>query len=104
MFAVVEIAGKQYKVSPSEQIEVDLLQEEDGKKLVFDKVMMIAESETVAKIGQPYVKGASVEAKVIEMVKGEKVRVFKFIAKKRHSKAQGHRQKYTRLEITAING
>lgn len=102
MFAVVEIAGKQYKVTPNEQIEVDLLDQKEGDNVKFDKVLMVAESEDKAVLGHPYVKGASVEAKVVEHFKGEKVIVFKFIAKKRHSKTQGHRQNYTRLEITGI--
>jgi large subunit ribosomal protein L21 len=102
MFAVVEIAGKQYRVTPNEKIEVDLLEADPGKNLKFNKVLMYAESAEKAKIGQPYLSGAIVEAKVIEHTKGEKIRVFKFIAKKRHSKTQGHRQKYTMLEITSI--
>lgn len=104
MFAVLEIGGKQYKVSPQEKIEVDLMEEEPGKTVIFPHVLMYADSDTSAKIGTPYVDGASVEAKVIEHFKGEKIRVFKFIAKKRHQKTQGHRQNYTRLEIVGIKG
>lgn len=104
MFAVVEIGGRQYKVAPKETIEVELLHEEPGKTVKFNKVLLVAESEAKAKIGQPYVEGASVSAKVVEHFKGEKIRVFKFIPKKRHSKAQGHRQNYTKLEITDIKG
>lgn len=103
MFAVVEISGRQYRVAPKETIEVDLLDEEAGKSVKFNKVLMYAESEENAKIGQPYLSGASVEAKIVEHFKGEKIRVFKFIPKKRHSKTQGHRQRYTRLEISSIN-
>jgi large subunit ribosomal protein L21 len=102
MFAVVEIAGKQYKVSPREQLEVDLLEVEPGANLTFERVFMVAETDDKAIIGKPYVDGAVVEAKVLAHTKGEKIRVFKFIAKKRHSKAQGHRQQYTKIEITAI--
>ena len=102
MFAVVEIAGRQYRVTPDEKIEVDLLDSEPGKSLKFNRVLISAESEKSAKIGQPYLPGAEVTAKVIEHFKGPKIRVFKFTPKKRHSKSQGHRQNYTRLEITAI--
>lgn len=102
MFAVVEIGGRQYKVTPSEKIEVELLENEPGKTIEFNNVVLYAETDDKAKIGQPYVAGVSVEAKVLEHFRGEKIRVFKFIPKKRHSKAQGHRQNYTRLEITAI--
>jgi len=102
MFAVVEIGGRQYRVSPEEKIEVELLDADPGKSLKFNKVLLYAESDKTAKIGQPYIAGAEVSAKVVEHFKGEKIRVFKFIAKKRHSKTQGHRQNYTRLEITGI--
>jgi large subunit ribosomal protein L21 len=102
MFAVVEIGGRQYKVAANEKLEVELLEADPGKDLKFNRVLMVAESDSKAKIGQPYLPGAEVSAKVIEHFKGPKIRVFKFIAKKRHSKAQGHRQNYTRLEITGI--
>ncbi len=104
MFAVVEIAGRQYKVSPKEQVEVDLLEAEPGKSLKFDKVLLVAESDSSAKIGKPYLAGAEVDAKVVEHFKGEKIRVFKFRPKKRYAKTRGHRQHYTRLEITGIKG
>jgi large subunit ribosomal protein L21 len=103
MFAVVEIGGRQYKVSPNEKIEVEKLDAEAGKKLQFDRILLISEENgSNTRIGQPYVDGASVEAKVIEQFKGEKVIVHKFRAKKRYAKTQGHRQNYTRLEITEI--
>ena len=104
MFAVVEIGGRQYKVAKDEKIEVELIHEEPGKVIKFNKVLLVAESDSKAKIGQPYVTGACVTTKVLEHYRGEKIRVFKFIPKKRHSKAQGHRQNYTYLEITSIEG
>jgi large subunit ribosomal protein L21 len=104
MFAVVEIKGRQYKVSPKDKVEVDLMEDEPGKTVKFKKVMLVSDSEKTAKIGEPYLAGASVDAKVLEHFKGEKIRVFKFTAKKRYAKTQGHRQTYTRLEITDIKG
>ncbi len=104
MFAVVEISGKQYKVSQNDKVEVDLLPEEPGKSVKFDRVLLLADSEKDARIGKPYLEGAVVDAKVIEHFKGEKIRVFKFRPKKRYAKSQGHRQNYTRLEITGIKG
>jgi large subunit ribosomal protein L21 len=104
MFAVVEISGRQYRVSEKDKVEVDLLEAEPGKTLTFDRVLLLAESEESAKIGKPYLSGASVETKVLEHFRGEKIRVFKFTPKKRHSKTQGHRQNYTRLEVTSIKG
>ncbi len=103
MFAVIEVAGRQYKVSVNEKIDVDHMDNEVGATLDIDRVLMVAETEDNAKIGQPYVEGASVSVKVVEQFKGEKIRVFKFIPKKRHSKSQGHRQQYTKLEIISIN-
>jgi large subunit ribosomal protein L21 len=104
MFAVVEIGGRQYRVEPNQKFEVELLEQEPGAAFTVNKVLMVAESEDKANVGQPYVAGASVDFKVIDHVKGEKIRVFKFTAKKRFAKTQGHRQKYTWLEVVAIKG
>lgn len=100
MFAVVEINGNQYKVQPNDTIDVQLLPDEKGKTVKFDTVILFSDKDT--KIGQPYISGASVEAKIVDHIQGEKIRVFKVIPKKRHSKLQGHRQRFTRLEITNI--
>lgn len=105
MFAIVEIGGSQFKVSPQDIIEVDFMEElEPGKTITLDRVVLTASSEKDAKIGQPYVEGASISAKVVAHTQGEKIRVFKFTPKKRHRKTQGHRQKYTKLEILDIKG
>ena len=104
MFAVVDIDGNQYKVAPNETIEVHKLNEEPGKKLTLNHVVLLASSDKDAKIGQPFVEGASVEAKVVEHFRGEKIRVFKLRPKKRYQKTQGHRQDLTRIEIVSIKG
>ncbi len=104
MFAVVEIGGRQYKVSQNDQIVVNRLLEDEGKTVKFDNVLLYGESEKSAKIGKPYVEGAFVEAKILEHPKDEKVEVVKFVAKKRQHKTYGHRQPLTKLEITAIKG
>lgn len=104
MFAVVEIGGKQFKVSQGDLIEVDRLPEEEGKTVKFDTVLLYGETEKSAKIGKPYVEGAFVEAKVLEHAKANKIRVVKFIAKKRHKKSYGHRQPLSKLEITSVKG
>jgi len=103
MFAVVEIAGKQYKVSPKAQIAVDLLGEQNvGDEINIDKVLLTSEEDgSNCTIGKPYT-GSSIKAKVLEHIKGEKITIFKFTAKKRHSVKNGHRQKYTVLEIGDI--
>jgi len=104
MFAVVEIGGRQYKVTPNEKIDVELQDAEAGKTMKFNTVLLVSQDDKDANIGMPYVKGATVEAKVVKHFKGEKIRVFKFTPKKRFKKTQGHRQNYTQLEIMAING
>ncbi len=104
MFAVVEIGGRQYKVAPNAKIDVELLETEAGKPVKFNKVLLVSKDDKEVEIGMPYLKGATVEAKVVKHFKGEKIRVFKFTPKKRFKKTQGHRQNYTQLEITAING
>lgn len=104
MFAVVDIDGNQYKLSPEETINVHKLDSKPGEKISIDHVVLLAKSDKEAKIGQPYVEGASVEAKVVEHFRGDKIKVFKFTPKKRYQKTQGHRQNYTKLEILNIKG
>lgn len=102
MYAVVEIAGKQFKVVATSTIRVPRLQAEVGKKVEFDKVLLLAEDGTV-KVGNPTVKGAKVEAKVLNHGKDEKVIVFKKKRRKGYRVKRGHRQGYTELEITKIS-
>ena len=100
MKAVVKISGKQYIVSEKESLLVDLLPE-GTKELTLDALLVIDGDKT--KVGTPTVKGAVVKAKVVEAeVKGDKIRVIRYKAKKRVHKETGHRQKYTRIEITSI--
>lgn len=100
MKAVVKISGKQYIVSEKESPLVDLLPE-GTKELTLDALLVIDGDKT--KVGTPTVKGAVVKAKVVEAeVKGDKIRVIRYKAKKRVHKENGHRQKYSRIEITSI--
>ena len=98
--AVVKIGGKQFIVAEKETLLVDLLP--DGtKELVLDALLVIDGDKT--QVGQPTVKGATVTAKVIEdLVKGDKIRVIRYKAKKRVHKESGHRQKYSKIEIVSI--
>jgi large subunit ribosomal protein L21 len=102
MFAIVEIAGKQYKVTQNDKIEVDRLKQDKGK-VTFDKVLMYAKDDKDVSVGNPYVSGASVEAEVLENTRGEKVRVFKMKPKKRYAKTIGHRRDLSVIEIKKIN-
>ncbi len=98
--AVVKIGGKQFIVAEKETLLVDLLQE-GTKELTLDALLVIDGDKT--QVGKPTVKGVKVTAKVIEdLVKGDKVRVIRYKAKKRVHKENGHRQKYSKIEITSI--
>ena len=100
MKAVVKISGKQYLVSEKESLLVDLLPE-GTKELTLDALLVIDGDKI--KVGTPTVKGSSVKAKVVEAeVKGDKLRVIRYKSKKRVHKETGHRQKYTKIEITSI--
>ncbi|HEX6258107.1 MAG TPA: 50S ribosomal protein L21 [Candidatus Saccharimonadales bacterium] len=100
MKAVVKLGGKQYIVAEKETLLVDRLQ--DGtKELTLEPLLVFDEKTT--KIGAPVVAGVSVSAKVIEdEVKGDKIRVIRYKSKKRVHKENGHRQKYSKIEITSI--
>ena len=98
MKAIIETGGKQYNVSVGDVIYVEKLDIEEGKKVVFDKVLMAN-----GVIGNPYVKGASVEGKVVKNGKGKKINIFTYKPNKTSTrKRQGHRQPYTKVEITKI--
>jgi len=101
MFAVVEIAGKQFKVAPSEKLIVPTLNEKEGAKVRFERVLVVGKDEDV-KVGNPLVAGARVEATVVAHGKGEKVTVFKKKRRKGYRVLRGHRQGYTEIEITSI--
>ncbi|RME29347.1 MAG: 50S ribosomal protein L21 [Deltaproteobacteria bacterium] len=100
MYAVVRTGGKQYRVAQGDRIVVEKLDGEVGQDVVLDDVLMIGGEEP--KIGTPRVEGASVKARIIEQGRAKKVLVFKFKRRKDYKKLQGHRQYFTRLEITGI--
>ena len=100
MKAVVKIGGKQFVVAEKETLLVDLLQE-GTKELALDALLVIDGDKT--SVGTPTVKGVKVTAKVVEeLVKGDKVRVIRYKSKKRVHKENGHRQKYSKIEIVSI--
>lgn len=99
MKAVIRVGGKQYIVAEKQTLLVDL--QAEAKELDLEPLMVFDDKD--AKVGTPVVKGASVKAKVVEAeVKGEKLKIVKFEAKKRVKKMTGHRQKHTKIEITKI--
>jgi len=103
MYAIVEIAGQQFKVEEGKKIFVHRLRTEDGKQIDFDKVLLI-EDEGKITIGEPVIKDAKVEGKVVNQVRGDKVIVFKKKRKKGYRVKNGHRQNFTQVEIVSING
>ena len=102
MYAIVDIAGQQFKVEAGNEIFVNRLAAAKGDSVEFDKVLLVADDAAV-KVGTPYVEGAVVKATVLEDdVKADKVLVFKKIRRKGFQKCNGHRQKLTKIQINAI--
>lgn len=108
MYAIIEEGGGQRKVAKDQVILVDLIDEGQakvGKAVKFGNVLVLGDGKTVAKIGTPFVSGASVTAEVVEaLVKGEKIHIHKYRRRKGYRRKTGHRQTYTKVKITAING
>ena len=101
MFAVIETGGKQYKVQNGDVIYVEKLAQEENSEVKFQVVALGGENGL--KIGTPYVEGASVTGKVLKNGKGKKITVFTYRPKKGSKRTMGHRQPYTKVEISAIN-
>jgi large subunit ribosomal protein L21 len=100
MYAIIATGGKQYRVSEGDVIHIEKLENEVDDEVTFP-VLLLGGKEL--KVGKPYVEGASVVGKVLKQVKGEKIIVFKFKSKKNYRRKAGHRQLYTRVQITTIN-
>ncbi len=103
MYAVIETGGKQYKVSEGDTLFIEKLETAEGETVTFDKVLAVADGENV-KFGAPTVEGATVEANVVKNGKAKKIYVFKMKRKKNYRRKKGHRQPFTKVEITKING
>ena len=102
MHAIIVTGGKQYKVAEGDVLFIEKLEAEAGETITFDQVLAILDGET-ATFGTPVVEGATVTATVVKNGKGKKVRIFKYNPKKGYRKRQGHRQPYTKVEITKIS-
>jgi large subunit ribosomal protein L21 len=101
-FAVIELAGSQFKVKQGEQYEVKKLSGNKGDKIEIENVLMISEGDDV-KVGKPYVEGAKVTLEITSQKKGEKVKVFKYKAKSRYRRTYGHRPLITRVLVKKIS-
>ena len=102
MYAVIKTGGKQYRVQQGDVIYVEKMNSQADEAVTFEEVLLVGDGEQT-KVGAPTVAGAKVEGKVLSQVKAKKVVVYKYKAKKNERKKQGHRQPYTKVEITAIN-
>jgi large subunit ribosomal protein L21 len=103
MYAIVEIAGQQFKVEAGKKIFVHRLEAEKGKKVEFDQVLLLEEDGKIT-VGEPTIKGAVIEGNVLDHMRGDKVIVFKKKRKKGYRVKNGHRQNFTQVEIVSING
>ena len=102
MYAIVSIAGQQFKVAKDQQIFVHRLQGDEGASIEFDNVLL-AEDGGKFKVGADALKGAMVSAKIVSHLKGDKVIIFKKKRRKGYKKKNGHRQQFTKIEITGIS-
>ena len=103
MYAVIVTGGKQYRVQQGDVVFVEKMEAEEGSEVSFDTVLAVGEEGSV-KVGTPTVEGASVTAKVLKNGKGKKLNIIRYRPKKGSARHMGHRQPYTKVEITAING
>jgi large subunit ribosomal protein L21 len=101
MYAVIKSGGKQYRVSPGDILQVEKLDVAEGQSVELDQVLMVGDDDG-ARIGTPMLAGASVTAMVKSHGRGDTIKVFKMRRRKHYRKTQGHRQHYTKIEITAI--
>ena len=101
MYAIIESCGKQYKVSEGDVVSFEKLDTEEGKKVTFSNVVLVS-NDKKDKVGTPYVEGAKVVCLVEKHGKQKKIKVFKYRPKKKYRKTQGHRQPFTKVEITKI--
>ncbi|HIY10057.1 MAG TPA: 50S ribosomal protein L21 [Candidatus Anaerofilum excrementigallinarum] len=103
MYAVIVTGGKQYRVEKGDVLFVEKLNAEQDATVTFDSVLVVGEEGNV-KVGAPTVEGASVQAKVLKNGKGKKLNIITYRPKKGSARRMGHRQPYTKVEITEING
>ncbi len=101
MYAIVDIAGKQFKVTKDQKIFAPRLNGESGDKVEFDQVLLV-DNDGKIKVGNPTIKGATVSGKILEHLKGDKVIVFKMKRRKGYKVKNGHRQRFTKLVIEDI--
>ena len=104
VYAIIVTGGKQYKVNEGDIVFIEKLDAAEGETVTFDKVLSVSKAEGEFTVGAPFVAGATVTATVVKNGKGKKIHVMKYKSKKNEKKKMGHRQPYTKVQITAIEG
>lgn len=102
-FAVIKTGGKQYKVAKDQILKIERIDGEQGGKVVFEEVLFLADEDgTKIEIGDPFIKGATVEAEILEQGRAKKINVIKFKSKVRYKRKHGHRQLFTQIKVVKI--
>jgi len=101
-YAIINAGGKQYVAREGETIEVDRLPLQVGEEVQWKEVLLLVDNGDIT-VGDPFVAGANVKGQVVDQIKGRKILVFKYIPKERYRRRRGHRQRYTRVEISKIS-
>jgi large subunit ribosomal protein L21 len=104
MQAVIRTGGKQYRVKPGDVIKIEKIPGSSGDAVEFGEVLMVSDNEGAVKVGSPLLTSAIVKGKILNEEKGKKLIIFKFKRRKGYRRKNGHRQRYTRVEITGIEG
>ena len=102
MYAIVHISSVETKVTPDAVLDVPRLAGEPGANLKFDEVLLVGDGEKIA-VGRPTVKGASVSAQIVEHLRGEKLKIYKFKRRREYRRRRGHRDELTRIRVTSIS-
>ncbi|AKP72984.1 50S ribosomal protein L21 [Piscirickettsia salmonis] len=103
MYAVIKSGGKQYRVKEGQILKIEKIENDQGSSVEFDQVLMVGEGDSL-KVGTPIVENAKVTAEVLEHAKGRKIQIIKFRRRKNSRRQMGHRQWYTAVKITGIQG
>lgn len=102
MFAILQIGGKQYKVTPDQKLKIDNLNEKTGEKVTFDQVLCLKNEKGETVVGEPFVSGAKAEAEILNNFRDKKVIIFKKRRRKNSRRKRGHRQEKTEIKILSI--
>ena len=101
MYAIIETGGKQYKVEKGDVVFIEKLDAQEDETVTFENIIAVGGDDDI-KVGSPYIKGAKVEGKILKNGKSKKITVFTYKPKKSSQRKMGHRQPYTKIEITSI--